>query len=146
MTTHETTWMLLVGGLELQFGLLHSDRNTRSKVKLCEKARESVQDSHGVRWRVRARTGVDGSLPCYSVQVFVSLFRSVDSLRHARGSGLGFCLGKTGSLQIFFLWIRGEERGDRIVRSPFQRRFDPGCRGLHSSCIADKVPGLWRLL
>ena len=24
MTTHETTWMLLVGGLELQFGLLHS--------------------------------------------------------------------------------------------------------------------------
>ncbi|KAH0894380.1 hypothetical protein HID58_056809 [Brassica napus] len=46
-----------------------------------------VQDSHSVRWRVRARTGADGSLPCYSVQVFVSLFRSVDSLRHARGSG-----------------------------------------------------------
>ncbi|CAN6807103.1 unnamed protein product, partial [Brassica oleracea] len=68
-------------------------------------ARESVQDSHGVRWRVRARTGAVGSLPCYSAQVFVSLFRSVDSLRHARGSG-----------------------------------------GLHSSCIADKAPGLQRLL
>ncbi|CAN6901177.1 unnamed protein product [Brassica oleracea] len=111
-----------------------------------EKARESVQDSHGVRWRVRARTGAVGSLPCYSAQVFVSLFRSVDSLRHARGSGLEFCSGKTGSLQIFFLWIRDEERGDRIVRSPFQRRFDLGCRGLHSSCIVDKAPGLRRLL
>ncbi|CAN6840767.1 unnamed protein product, partial [Brassica oleracea] len=45
-----------------------------------------------------ARTGTDGSLPCYSVQVFVSLVRSVDSLRHAHGSGLGFCFRKTSVL------------------------------------------------
>ncbi|CAN7112555.1 unnamed protein product, partial [Brassica rapa subsp. narinosa] len=54
------------------------------------KERERVQGSHGVRWRVRARTGAVGSLLCSSAYVFVWLFRSGDSLRHARGSGLGF--------------------------------------------------------
>ncbi|CAN6881370.1 unnamed protein product [Brassica oleracea] len=123
-----------------------STGNSNFQVILVQIKREKERRRSRQPRRPVARTGAVGSLPCYSAQVFVSLFRSVDSLRHARGSGLGFCSGKTGSLQIFFLWIRGEERGDRIVRSPFMRRFDPGCRGLHSSCIADKAPGLRRLL
>ncbi|CAN7068373.1 unnamed protein product, partial [Brassica oleracea var. botrytis] len=108
--------------------------------KNTQKERERSQDSHGVRWRVRARTGADGFLPCYSVQVLVSLFRSVASLRHARRSGLGLCTEKIGSLQIFFFWIRGEERGDKIVSGVLIRDVEaytalaspiklPGCGG-----------------
>ncbi|CAN6988268.1 unnamed protein product, partial [Brassica rapa subsp. trilocularis] len=44
------------------------------------------------------------------------------------------------------IWVRVLLPKDKTVRSSFQRSYDPGCRGLHSSCIADKVPGLWKLL
>ncbi|CAG7881292.1 unnamed protein product, partial [Brassica rapa] len=116
----------------------------RSKKRERKRERVRVEVRHGVRWCVRARTGADGPLLCCSVQVFESVVRSDDSLRHARGSGLGFCFRKSSVLCNSSSSGSAARREDsQIVISAV---FDPGCRGLHSSYIADKVHGLWRLL
>ncbi|KAF2558508.1 hypothetical protein F2Q68_00018349 [Brassica cretica] len=49
-----------------------------------------------------------------------------------------------GSWQNFFLWIHGED--EELIRSSVQGLCVPGCGGSHSSSIADKVSGWWRLL